>query len=186
MPEVTRKAGGQEGAKERKREERSAGVRHREGGVDRALLQLVGSSVELALGWHPLPGRRSGPLGVGQRHPLTGRVALLGWTCPLWPCWAEEAAGTWHNTAQPALPGPGGESPLGRGQQTQRLWLGREPQDQLHGYWEPRGCAETSGFLFRLNEKGWCQRIRGGGQGQRQAGLPGAEPAEGVASVGTR
>lgn len=84
--------GGQEGAEERKREERLASVRQREGRRGRALLQLVGCSAVFALGRYAIPGRRSGPSRVGQQHPLTGSVALLGWTCPPWPCCAEEAA----------------------------------------------------------------------------------------------
>lgn len=55
--------------------------------MDGVLLQLVGRSVQLALGWYTIPGRRNGPSGVGWQQPLTGRVASS-----LWPCWAEEAA----------------------------------------------------------------------------------------------
>lgn len=55
--------------------------------MDGALLQLVGRSVQLVLGWYTIPGRRNGPSGVGWQQPLTERVAFS-----LWPCWAEEAA----------------------------------------------------------------------------------------------
>ena len=67
-----RKAGWPRGREERKREERLAGVRHWKEGVD-GPFEACGCSAELALGSHPIPGRRQAlTQGVGSSTPHWG------------------------------------------------------------------------------------------------------------------
>lgn len=93
--------------------------------MDGALLQLVGSSVELALRWYPIPGRRSGPLGVGQQHPRLGERPSLAGPALSGRAGLKRLPDTWHNIALLALPGPGAEKETaGPRLQTQGLWFG--------------------------------------------------------------
>lgn len=83
-----RKAGWPRGREERRREERLAGVRHWREGVD-GPFEACGCSAELALGSHPIPGRRqalrvlAAALPIGEGGPLAG---------PPWPSRATEAS----------------------------------------------------------------------------------------------
>lgn len=74
----TRMAGRPRRREQRKREERLASVRHRREGVGGAL-DACGCSAELALRWHPIPGRRRALVVLARSTPRLGE----------WPPWPD-------------------------------------------------------------------------------------------------
>lgn len=146
-----RKAGWPRGREERKREERLAGVRHWREGMD-GPLEACGCSAELALGRHPIRGRRQAlgvlaaalPSGEGPPQPGLPSIAKPGHRgLPTYgPTLHCQAHGPWSWTEAAGLRGTDSEA---------LIW---EPQDQPKLVLEARLVGSHPWVLFSAGREG--------------------------------